>query len=325
MSSAGATISGSVSAPGSVPGSLGGICVYAYIDTNILINSTYTAPDGSYSIGNLPGGTYNIEFDPHCSDTELSDYALTYDYSVAAGSAGVDASLPWAGGTVPSLTTTSLPLDTVSSSYVAELQATSGIYGYTWTANGLPPGLTLSPGGLIFGTPNTARTFTVTVTATDSSVPPVSSTPEQLTLTINPATTTTTTPAGSASGGGGGGLGLVFPVTTTTTAPSSATTTPPTTSTTVLLPSGTPSGVFGMPLTTTVGAKGASLTISAGNASAALTVPPGALPPGTSVGVSAVKNPRGLLGKFPAGQSFLVSRRGLESAKWHISNGEEPN
>jgi hypothetical protein len=322
---AGDTISGTVTAPGSVPGALGGICVYAYTDVNFLINSTYTAPDGSYSIGNLPPETYNVEFDPTCSDTELTDYTPTYDDSVAFGSAGVDASLPWAGGTVPSITTTSLPSGTVSSSYVAELQATSGIYGYTWTANGLPPGLTLSPGGLIFGTPNTAGTYTVTVAATDSSVPPVSSPSEQLTLTISPAATTTTITTGSASGGGGlggggGGLGLVIPVTTTTTAPSSATTTPPTTSTTVPLPSGTPSGVFGVPVTTTVGAKGASLTISAGNASAAVTVPPRALPAGTSVGVFAVKNPRGLLGKFPAGRSYLISF----AVAWKAPNGTSP-
>ncbi len=54
----------------------------------------------------------------------------------------------------------------------------------TYSATGLPPGLTITSGGLISGTPTTAGTYTVTVTATDSTGASGSTT---FTWTINPA------------------------------------------------------------------------------------------------------------------------------------------
>ncbi|QTR03840.1 S8 family peptidase, partial [Saccharothrix algeriensis] len=49
-----------------------------------------------------------------------------------------------------------------------QLSATGGTAPYTFTATGLPPGLTISPSGQVSGTPTTAGTYTVTVTVTDS-------------------------------------------------------------------------------------------------------------------------------------------------------------
>ncbi|GAB2958053.1 hypothetical protein GCM10027184_01220 [Saccharothrix stipae] len=50
-----------------------------------------------------------------------------------------------------------------------QLKASGGTPPYTWSAIGLPPGLTLAAAtGLISGTPTTAGTYTVTATATDS-------------------------------------------------------------------------------------------------------------------------------------------------------------
>jgi hypothetical protein len=46
--------------------------------------------------------------------------------------------------------------------------ASGGSASYTFTATGLPPGVTLAPNGLFSGTPTTAGTYSVVVTATDA-------------------------------------------------------------------------------------------------------------------------------------------------------------
>jgi serine protease len=52
------------------------------------------------------------------------------------------------------------------------LTASGGVTPYTWSATGLPPGLSIgSSSGTISGTPSTAGTYSVTATATDSTTP----------------------------------------------------------------------------------------------------------------------------------------------------------
>ncbi|KQV71561.1 hypothetical protein ASC64_06025 [Nocardioides sp. Root122] len=48
------------------------------------------------------------------------------------------------------------------------LQATGGATPYTWSATGLPDGITVSPAGVVSGTPTATGTSTVTATATDA-------------------------------------------------------------------------------------------------------------------------------------------------------------
>jgi len=66
------------------------------------------------------------------------------------------------------------------------LTATGGTPPYTWSATGLPPGLSISSGGVISGTPTTAGTYSVTATATDSASPAASGS-TGFTWTISPA------------------------------------------------------------------------------------------------------------------------------------------
>jgi len=55
---------------------------------------------------------------------------------------------------------------------VIHFVASGGTAPYTWSATGLPPGLTLNPNtGTLGGTPASSGDFTVTVTATDSATP----------------------------------------------------------------------------------------------------------------------------------------------------------
>jgi serine protease len=77
---------------------------------------------------------------------------------------------------------------TVGTAASLQLSASGGTAPYTWTASGLPTGLSISSGGLISGTPSAAGTFNVSATAKDS------------TGTTGSATFTWTI----SSGGGGG-------------------------------------------------------------------------------------------------------------------------
>jgi large repetitive protein len=82
--------------------------------------------------------------------------------------------------------------------------ASGGSPGYTWTITGgaLPAGLTLTPDGMLSGTPTTMGPFKFTVTATDSAQPPQpKSQPFQ--LTVDPSVTPPiNTPVNSLGGGG---------------------------------------------------------------------------------------------------------------------------
>ena len=79
--------------------------------------------------------------------------------------------LPVLAQTQLSITTTSpLPAATVNLSYSQTFQATGGITPYTWAlSGGAPPGLTLSAGGTLSGTPTQTGGCTVSVSVSDSS------------------------------------------------------------------------------------------------------------------------------------------------------------
>lgn len=89
--------------------------------------------------------------------------------------------------TAPAITTESLPDGTAGQSYTATLEATGN--NITWSASGLPAGLTLDADtGAITGTPTTDGQFQVTVTATNS----VGNIDRTYTLNIKPATVSVT-------------------------------------------------------------------------------------------------------------------------------------
>jgi hypothetical protein len=76
-----------------------------------------------------------------------------------------------------SIVTTKLPQATVKRAYTATLAASGGVAPYTWSLIGaLPPGLTLSPGGVISGVPTKFGLYNFTVKVTDSENPPQSAT-----------------------------------------------------------------------------------------------------------------------------------------------------
>jgi hypothetical protein len=90
------------------------------------------------------------------------------------------------------ITTTSLPPGMVGVPYSVQLEATGGAPPYTWNKylpkgmGTLPRGVTLSPSGLLSGTPKRAGTFTIAVKCLDSSHSHKTQATQTLTLTINP-------------------------------------------------------------------------------------------------------------------------------------------
>jgi hypothetical protein len=90
------------------------------------------------------------------------------------------------GGSGPGPVTATNPgnqTGTVGTAASLQLSATGGSGGYTWTATGLPAGLSIGASGLISGTPTTAGTSSVSATATDSAGATGSTT---FSWTINP-------------------------------------------------------------------------------------------------------------------------------------------
>jgi hypothetical protein len=83
-----------------------------------------------------------------------------------------------------------LPAGLVGSAYTTTLAATGGTPTYKWTvaAGVLPPGLSLSTGGVIAGTPTTAGTFQIIARVTDSAVPTAAVMIAPLGIVIAPAT-----------------------------------------------------------------------------------------------------------------------------------------
>jgi hypothetical protein len=92
------------------------------------------------------------------------------------------------------ITTTTLPPATLNTLYNAQLSATGGYGTYTWSATpgSLPPGLQLSSGGVISGTPTAVGSFKVYVQ--DSSTPTPLTSFTTLTIAANGISVTTTSP-----------------------------------------------------------------------------------------------------------------------------------
>ena len=85
----------------------------------------------------------------------------------------------------PTITTASLPSGVAGVAYSATVAATGGTTPYTWSATGLPSGLSIDPAsGAISGTSNTAGTSTVVVTVTDATNPAHLTGTKSLSLTI---------------------------------------------------------------------------------------------------------------------------------------------
>jgi hypothetical protein len=111
------------------------------------------------------------------ADGGIFNFAKNLDFFGSLGGKTIPApivSVAAFGSTVvlpnPTITTASLPGGSQGAAYSATLAATSGSSPYTWavSAGALPAGLSLSPAGVITGTPTASGTSAFTVRVTDA-------------------------------------------------------------------------------------------------------------------------------------------------------------
>lgn len=86
-----------------------------------------------------------------------------------SGGGAAAVTLPLTINAALAVSTPSLPAGTTGTAYTSTtLAAVGGTAPYTWSAAGLPPGLTVTSAGLLSGTPTAGGTYGVTVTVADA-------------------------------------------------------------------------------------------------------------------------------------------------------------
>ncbi len=143
--------------------------------TQSLSASGGTAPyNFTVTSGALPPGL-SLSSDGSLSGTPTAAGAYAFAVRVADSSSGIGSPFSTTrnynlqvDAPVIAITPAALPAMQIAAPFSQQLSASGGNGSYTFSASGnLPPGLSLSPSGLLAGTPNSAGTFNFTVTAKD--------------------------------------------------------------------------------------------------------------------------------------------------------------
>ena len=158
------------------------------------MNSGSLPPGLSISAGSISGtpsaaGTYNFTIKGSDSTSPTAQTA-TQALSIVVGAA-------------LGISTAALPNALATTAYSQPLSATGGTTPYTWSvsAGSLPPGLSLTPTGSIYGTPSTPGGYPFSVQVADSTTPAAQTLTKALSITVGQALTisTSTLPAGMVS------------------------------------------------------------------------------------------------------------------------------
>jgi 5'-nucleotidase len=153
------------------PGAAGGTLYLAAGATGVLPTDsavldkigwgTSNSPEGTAPTGNSVVLSYQRDAAGADTDDNVADFRVAAPTPQNAASDG---------GTTPVAVTNPGTRNAVVGAALAPLTlaASGGTAPYTWTATGLPDGLTVTSAGVLSGTPTTAGTAAVTVTATDA-------------------------------------------------------------------------------------------------------------------------------------------------------------
>lgn len=166
------------------------ISVLALITTACPSTPTPTSPSGPTAFSVPPSVTLTVS--PTASPSPTLNPSLTASPSQTVNSSAA----PTSQGTLPVISSSSLPDGKVGTPYSQGLQATSGSGSYTWSISSsvLPTGLTLdSRTGTISGTPTAAATYFFGVLVTDSTGTSAH-TAFSITIGLNPSATPAVTP-----------------------------------------------------------------------------------------------------------------------------------
>ncbi len=152
----------------------GGDPPYSWMANGLPGGLTLNATTGAITGTPTTAGTSSVEVTLTDADDQTATATLTLDVRAAL-----------------KITTSSLPDGQTGAAYSATLAGTGGLAPYSWTATGLPDGLTLdSASGAITGTPTAVGTATVDVTITDAAGATANQT---LSLDVEPPPLTITT------------------------------------------------------------------------------------------------------------------------------------
>ncbi len=151
----------------------GGVAPYTWSATGVPPGLSFSS-GGSITGSPTTAGSYSVGVT--VTDTAGSKASQTFPVTIAP--------------IALTITTASLPNGTVGAAYTATLAAAGGVPPYTWSATGLPPGVSVSTAGALSGTPTTAGAYTISATGTDSAS---SKTSQSFAVTIAPGRLTITT------------------------------------------------------------------------------------------------------------------------------------
>jgi hypothetical protein len=185
-------------------------------DGDVLSSSSYV---WTKTGGSISGSGSTVTW---TAPSTAGNYTVTCTVSDSkGGSASKGVNITVTESTVPlSITTTSLSSGTVGVSYPATtLSATGGKSPYSWSiisGNLSSSGLSMSPSGVISGTPTTAGTYTFTVKVTDTSSPQQTAS-KALSIVINPPATYSISGRVTLNGSGLSGVTMTLTGTGSTT------------------------------------------------------------------------------------------------------------
>ena len=113
----------------------------------------------------------------------------------------------------PTFVASALPTATINAAYSQQVTLSGGTGPYaSYSATGLPTGLSISSTGLITGTPSVSGTFaSVQITATDSSTPAFTGTAAAISLIVDPTVPDAPTGASAIAGDGSADVSFVAP------------------------------------------------------------------------------------------------------------------